>query len=56
MAKPKPLMTNSSGTEPANAAVASALRTLEADGSGIAALAVVIRHCPDLFGATPRVD
>ena len=43
MAKPKPLMTNSSGTEPANAAVASALRTLEADGSGIAALAAALR-------------
>jgi arabinose-5-phosphate isomerase len=43
MAKPKPLMTNSSGTEPANAAVASALRTLEADGSGIAALAVALQ-------------
>jgi arabinose-5-phosphate isomerase len=36
-------MTNSSGTEPANAAVASALRTLEADGSGIAALAVALQ-------------
>src|SRR5580692_11671727 len=43
MAKPKPLMTNSSGTEPANAAVASALRTLEADGSGIAALAAALQ-------------
>ena len=43
MAKPKPLMTNSSGTETANAAVASALRTLEADGSGIAALAAALQ-------------
>src|ERR1700688_4879078 len=43
MGKPKPLMTNSSGTEPANAAVASALRTLEADGSGIAALAAALQ-------------
>src|ERR1700728_3379655 len=43
MAKPKPLMTDSSGTDPANAAVASALRTLEADVSGIAALAAALQ-------------
>ena len=43
MAKPKPLMTNSSGTELANAAVASALRTLDANSSGIAALAAALR-------------
>ena len=43
MAKPKPLMTNSSGTEPANAAVASALRTLDAEGSGIAAIAAALQ-------------
>jgi arabinose-5-phosphate isomerase len=43
MAKPKPLMTNSSGTELANAAVASALRTLDANSSGIAALAAALQ-------------
>jgi arabinose-5-phosphate isomerase len=43
MAKPKPLMAKSSGTDPANAAVQSALRTLEAEGSGIAAIAAALQ-------------
>jgi arabinose-5-phosphate isomerase len=43
MTKPKPLMTNSSGTEQKNAAVASALRTLDAGGSGIAAIAIALQ-------------
>jgi arabinose-5-phosphate isomerase len=43
MAKPKPLMTNSSGTEQKNAAVASALRTLDAGGYGIAAIATALQ-------------
>ena len=43
MAKPKPLMAKSSGTEPANEAVASALRTLDAEGSGIAAIAAALQ-------------
>ena len=43
MAKPRPLMTKSSGTDRATAAVASALRTLEADGSGIATLAAALQ-------------
>ena len=38
MANPKPLMAKSSGTDPADAAVQSALRTLDAEGGGIAAL------------------
>ena len=40
MAKTKPLMAKSSGTDDANAAVQSALRTLDAEGSGVTALAV----------------
>jgi arabinose-5-phosphate isomerase len=43
MAKPKPLMAKSSGTEPADEAVQSALRTLEAEGSGIAAISAALR-------------
>src|SRR6201985_3265227 len=43
MANTKPLMTKSSGTEPASEAVQSALRTLEAEGSGIAALAAALQ-------------
>jgi arabinose-5-phosphate isomerase len=43
MAKPKPLMANASGTEPANAAVQSALRTLDAEGSGIAAISAALQ-------------
>ena len=39
----KPLMANSTGTDSANAAVRSALRTLEAEGSGIAAIEVALR-------------
>ncbi len=49
MAKPKPLMTNSSGTDHAKSAVASALRTLEAEGSGIAAISAALQS--DLGGA-----
>src|SRR6266850_1670648 len=43
MAKSKPLMTNSSGTDDADAAVQSALRTLDAEGSGITALATALQ-------------
>ena len=43
MANPKPLMAKSSGTDPADAAVQSALRTLDAEGSGIAALAAALQ-------------
>ena len=42
MAHSKPLMADSSGTDDANAAVASALRTLDAGGSGIAAIAAAL--------------
>jgi arabinose-5-phosphate isomerase len=48
MANPKPLMTESSGTDPATAAVQSALRTLDAEGSGIAALTAALQS--DLAG------
>jgi len=43
MAKSKPLMAQSSGTDHANAAVQSALRTLDAEGSGIAAIAAALQ-------------
>ena len=43
MAEPKPLMAKSSGPDHANAAVQSALRTLDAEGSGIAAIAAALR-------------
>ncbi|SDS96888.1 KpsF/GutQ family sugar-phosphate isomerase [Bradyrhizobium canariense] len=43
MAKPKPLMANSSGTDDADTAVQSALRTLDAEGSGIAAIAAALQ-------------
>jgi arabinose-5-phosphate isomerase len=43
MANPKPLMAKSSGTETADAAVQSALRTLDAEGSGVAALASALK-------------
>ena len=43
MAEPKPLMTTSSGIDHANAAVQSALRTLDAEGSGIAAIAAALQ-------------
>ena len=39
----KPLMANSTGIDSANAAVQSALRTLEAEGSGIAAIEAALR-------------
>ena len=39
----KSVMTNSSGTDHANPAVASALRTLDAGGSGISAIAAALR-------------
>ena len=39
----KPLMANSTGTDPENAAVQSALRTLDAEGSGIAAIEAALR-------------
>jgi arabinose-5-phosphate isomerase len=39
----KPLMASSTGTDSANAAVQSALRTLEAEGSGIAAIEAALR-------------
>jgi arabinose-5-phosphate isomerase len=43
MAKPRPLMAKSSGTDHANAAVQSALRTLDAEGSGIAAISAALQ-------------
>ena len=43
MANPKPLMAQSSGTDPADAAVQSALRTLDAEGSGIAAITAALQ-------------
>src|SRR5467141_2133100 len=43
MSKSKPLMTNSSGTDDADAAVQSALRTLDAEGSGITAIAAALQ-------------
>lgn len=43
MAKSKPLMEKSSGTDDADAAVRSALRTLDAEGSGIAALTAALQ-------------
>jgi arabinose-5-phosphate isomerase len=43
MAHSRPLMTASSGTDHANAAIASALRTLDAEGSGVAAIAAALQ-------------
>jgi arabinose-5-phosphate isomerase len=43
MANPKPLMAKSSGTDHATPAVDSALRTLEAEGSGIGAIAAALQ-------------
>jgi arabinose-5-phosphate isomerase len=43
MAKPKPLMPKSSDTTPADTAVQSALRTLEAEASGVAAIDAALR-------------
>ena len=42
MSSSNPLMAKSSGADGANAAVQSALRTLEAGGSGIAAIATAL--------------
>ena len=42
MANPKPLMAKTSGTDPATAAVQSALRTIDAEGSGIAAITAAL--------------
>jgi arabinose-5-phosphate isomerase len=39
----KPLMAHPTGTDPASAAVQSALRTLEAEGSGVAAIDAALR-------------
>ena len=43
MAKPKPLMTKSSGTDHANEAVQSALRTLDAGVNGVSAIAAALK-------------
>jgi arabinose-5-phosphate isomerase len=43
MANPNPLMAKSSGTDQADAAIQSALRTLDAEGSGIAAITAALR-------------
>src|ERR1700726_3748830 len=43
MTKPKPLMAKSSGTDDVNQAVQSALRTLDAEASGIAAIAAALQ-------------
>ena len=43
MAKPKPLMAKTSATDHANAAVQSALRTLDAEASGIAAISAALQ-------------
>src|SRR5712672_256896 len=43
MANSKPLMAESSGTVSANAAVQSALRTLDAEGSGITAISAALQ-------------
>jgi arabinose-5-phosphate isomerase len=43
MAKTKPLMAKTSGTDRANNAIASALRTLDAEGSGVAAIAAALQ-------------
>ena len=49
MANSKPLMAESSGTASANAAVQSALRTLDAEGSGITAISAALQS--DLGGS-----
>jgi len=49
MANSKPLMAESSGTASANAAVQSALRTLDAEGSGITAISLALQS--DLGGS-----
>ncbi|MGH6642988.1 MAG: KpsF/GutQ family sugar-phosphate isomerase, partial [Bradyrhizobium sp.] len=43
MANPKPLMAKSSGTDPANAAIESALRTLDAEAGGVAAITAALQ-------------
>jgi arabinose-5-phosphate isomerase len=43
MTKTKPLMAKTSGTDRANDAIASALRTLDAEGSGVAAIAAALQ-------------
>jgi arabinose-5-phosphate isomerase len=43
MANPKPLMTNSSGTDHAHAAIESALRTLDAEAGGVAAITAALQ-------------
>ena len=43
MAHSKPLMAKSSGTDHAKSAVASALRTLDAEGSGITAISAALQ-------------
>src|SRR5438445_4895066 len=43
MANPKPLMAKSSGTDTADAAVQAARRTLDAEGSGIAAITAALQ-------------
>ncbi len=43
MANPKPLMAQSSGTDPADTAVQSALRTLEAEAGGVAAVTAALQ-------------
>src|SRR5260370_29525875 len=43
MANPKPLMAKSSGTDQANSAVQSALRTLEAEAGGVAAVTAALQ-------------
>src|ERR1700723_244763 len=48
----KPLMANPTGTDSVNAAVQSALRTLEAEGSGISAIAAALKS--DLGDAFAR--
>src|SRR6266702_3306409 len=43
MTNPKPLMAKSSGTDPSNAAVLSALRTLDAEAGGVAAITAALQ-------------
>ena len=43
MANPNPLMAKLSGTDHADAAIQSALRTLDAEGSGIAAITAALQ-------------
>src|SRR5882724_6551544 len=43
MANPTPLMAKTSGTDPANPAVQSALRTLDTEASGIAAISAALQ-------------